>query len=147
MVTQRVWMRTLLFATLISVCAGCSNSSTPVAPTPPPVSCSSTITIGLFPNGSPASPGQGMEWTSYFAATLLPSQATVYIVDVNNVPVGCLGGAWTAVASNRDAVNLSPAGGTGRGQVELFIPANTGAPRSTDVTIAGERGTVVQAGR
>ena len=69
------------------------------------------------------------------------------MVDVNNVPVGCLGGAWTAVASNRDAVNLSPASGSGRGQVELFIPQNTGAARSTVVTIAGQQATVSQAGR
>jgi hypothetical protein len=31
--------------------------------------------------------------------------------------------------------------------VELFMPANLGAQRSTDVTIAGQRATIMQAGR
>jgi hypothetical protein len=98
----------------------------------------------MFPI-APPTPGQGMVWTTYFAATILPSQATAYVVDVNAAPSGCLT-SWTAVSANTSAVQLSPAGGSGRGQVELFMPANLGAQRS-DVTIAGQRATIVQAGR
>jgi hypothetical protein len=35
----------------------------------------------------------------------------------------------------------------GRSQVELFMPANTGAQRSTLVTIAGQTASITQAGR
>jgi hypothetical protein len=114
-------------------------------PAPAPAVCTFTITIGMFPI-APPTPGQGMVWTTYFAATILPSQATVYVVDVNAAPSGCLT-SWTAVSANTSAVQLSPAGGSGRGQVELFMPANLGAQRSTDVTIAGQRATIMQAGR
>jgi hypothetical protein len=132
---------------LLTVTMAGPSCGAPTAPTTPPVSCASTITIGLFPNGAPPSPGQGMEWMSYFAATLLPAQSSVYIVDVNSMPAGCLGGAWTAVSANTAAVQLSPASGNGRGQVELFMPANTAAQRSTLVTIAGQTATISQAGR
>jgi hypothetical protein len=120
----------------------------PAAPTPPapPVSCTSAITLGLFAN-APPSPGQGLEWTAYFAATLLPAQGTVYIVDINGAPIGCAGGAWSAVSASTGAVQLSPAGGSGRGQVELFMPANAGPQRTTSVTIAGQTATITQAGR
>ncbi len=87
-----------------------------------------------------------MAWTSYFQATLLPAAPAVYVVDINSAPAGCLTG-WTAVSANTSAVQLSPANGTGRSQVELFMPANTGAQRSTLVTIAGETASVTQAGR
>jgi hypothetical protein len=100
----------------------------------------------MFSNGAPASPGQGEVWTSYFQAAVLAAQSSVYIVDINSSPFGCLGG-WTAVSANGNAVQLSPASGTGRGQVELFMPANPGAQRSTQVTIAGQTATVTQAGR
>jgi hypothetical protein len=129
------------FAVMLSGC----GSSSPTTPTPP-VACNAAITIGLFSNGAPASPGQGMVWTQYFGATVLPAQASVYVVDVNFAPAGCLT-PWTAVSANTSAVQLSPASGTGRGQVELFMPANTGAQRSTLVTIAGQTATVTQAGR
>jgi len=87
-----------------------------------------------------------MLWTSYFQATILPVQSSVYVVDVNSTPVGCLT-TWTAVSANTAAVQLSPASGTGRGQVELFMPANTGGQRATLVTIAGQTATITQAGR
>jgi hypothetical protein len=70
----------------------------------------------------------------------------LYVVDVNEAPAGCLT-SWTAVSENTSAMQLSPAGGSGRGQVELFMPANLGVQRSTDVTLADERATIVQAGR
>ena len=60
----------------------------------------------------------------------------VYLVDVNAGPVAGTT-EWTAISANRDAVQRSPAGGRGRGQVELFIPQNIGLARSTAVTIAG----------
>ncbi len=85
-------------------------------------------------------------WTSYFQATVLPAQASVYVVDINVGPAGCLT-AWTAVSGNTSAVQLSPASGAGRGQVELFMPANAGAQRSTQVIIAGQSATITQAGR
>ena len=100
----------------------------------------------MFSNGAPASPGQGEVWTSYFQAAVLPAQSAVYIVDINSSPLGCLG-EWTAVSADTNAVQLSPLRGSGRGQVELFMPANTGARRSTQVTIAGQTATVTQAGR
>ena len=87
-----------------------------------------------------------MVWTSYFQATVLPAQSSVYVVDINSAPAGCLK-AWTAVSANTSAVQLSPANGAGRSQVELFMPASTGAPRSTLVTIAGETASITQAGR
>ena len=136
----------------ISVCiglaaalSGCANSPDPTSPTSP-VTCNTAITIGMFPNGSPVSPGQGMVWTSYFQATVLPAQPTVYVVDVNSAPAGCLTN-WTAVSADTSAVQLSPASGTGRSQVELFMPVNTGAQRSTLVTIAGQTASITQAGR
>jgi hypothetical protein len=125
--------------------SGCGRSSEPTNPTPP-VACSTVITIGLFPNGAPPSPGQGMVWTSYFEATVLPAQPSVYVVDLNSAPAGCLT-AWTAVSADTSAVQLSPASGSGRSQVELFMPANPGGQRSTLVTIAGQTGSITQAGR
>jgi hypothetical protein len=134
---RRITVCLALAAMLAS--SGCSSG-----PTTP--SCSPVITIGRFSNGSPPSPGQGMLWTSYFQTTVLPAQATVYAVDINFTPAGCLT-PWTAVSANTSAVQLSPASGTGRGQVELFMPANTGEQRSTIVTIAGQSATVTQAAR
>ena len=132
----------LAFAALLS---SCGSSAGPTSPTPP-VGCNVAITIGIFPNGAPASPGQGMEWTSYFQATVLPAQPSVYVVDIKSAPAGCLT-AWTAVSANTSAVQVSPASGSGRSQVELFMPGNEGAQRSTLVTIAGQTATVTQAGR
>ena len=123
--------------------SGCGSSADPTGPTPP-IACSDVITIGIFPNGAPPSPGQGMVWTSYFQATVLPAQASVYVVDINSAPAGCLT-TWTAVSANTSAVQLSPASGTGRSQVELFMPENTGAQRSTLVTIAGQTASITQA--
>ena len=130
------------FAALLS---GCGSSADPTSPTSP-VACNAAITIGRFPNGSPASPGQGMVWTSYFQGTVLPAQPSVYVVDINFAPAGCLT-PWTAVAANPFVVNVSPASGAGRGQVELFMPANTAEQRSTNVTIAGQTASITQAGR
>jgi len=59
---------------------------------------------------------------------VVPAQSTVYFVDVTTSPLGCFT-AWTAVASNINAVNISLAGGNGRGRVELFMPLNTGPVR------------------
>jgi hypothetical protein len=87
-----------------------------------------------------------MIWTAYFAATVLPATATVYVVDVSGAPAGCVT-PWTAVTADSSAVQLSPSGGSGRGQVELFMPANTGAQRATLVTIATQSATITQAGR
>lgn len=87
-----------------------------------------------------------MTWTSYFQTTVLPAQASVYVVDINFAPAECVT-TWTAVSANRAAVQLSPASGTGASQVELFMPANTGEQRSTLVTIAGQAATITQAGR
>ena len=130
------------FAAMLS---GCGSSADPTSPTSP-VGCSVAITIGIFPNGAPASPGQGMAWASYFQATVLPAQPSVYVVDINSAPAGCLT-AWTAVSANTSAVQVSPASGSGRSQVELFMPGNDGAQRSTLVTIAGQTASVTQAGR
>lgn len=83
---------------------------------------------------------------SYFEATALPAQPSVYVVDLNFTPAGCVG-TWTAVSSDTSAVQLSPASGSGRSQVELFMPANTGAQRTTVVTIAGQTASITQRGR
>ena len=141
---RRIALAQLLVVAAVLVGAGCDSTINPT-PAPAPAVCTFTITIGMFPN-APPTPGQGMVWTTYFGATVLPSQATVYVVDVNASPSGCLS-SWTAVSADTSAVQLSPAGGSGRGQVELFMPANLGAQRSTDVTIAGQRATIMQAGR
>jgi hypothetical protein len=129
------------FAMVLSDC----GSAGPTGPTSP-AGCSTVITIGRFSNGAPASPGQGMVWTSYFQAAVLPAQSSVYVVDLNASPAGCLAG-WTAVSANTSAVQLSPASGSGRGQVELFMPANSGAQRTTLVTIAGQTASITQAGQ
>jgi hypothetical protein len=143
--TLRTWTTFLCGATAIVVCAACGSSpTTTTSPSGSPTPCTFTVTMTSFT--STPSPAQGTRYQFFFSSAILPSTAAIYLVDVNAAPTGCAT-AWQAVASNRDAVNLSPASGTGRGQVELFMPANTGAQRSTDVTIAGERATVVQAGR
>ena len=129
------------FAAMLSAC-----DSDPTRPTP--VACGApAITIGRFTNGAPASPGQGMVWSSYFGATVLPAAASVYVVDINYAPAGCVAPAWTAVSADTSAVQLSPASGSGRSQVELFMPANSGAQRSTLVTIAGQTATITQSAR
>jgi hypothetical protein len=132
------------FAAMLS---GCGDSMDPTGPTPP-VACTTAITIGRFTNGAPASPGQGMVWSAHFQSTVLTAQSSVYVVDLNSTPSGCLTN-WTAVSADTSAVQLSPAsGGVGHKQVELFMPANnTGAQQSTLVTIAGQTATVMQAGR
>jgi hypothetical protein len=140
MMAPRAWARVVLSATMIGVCAGCDNTSPPVAPT----DCIFTVTMTSIP--PTPSPVQGMLYESFFASNILVPAAAVYLVDVNAAPVGCTT-AWTALSANRDTVQLSPAGGAGRGQVELFIPPNTGAARSTAVTIAGWQAIVSQAGR
>jgi hypothetical protein len=131
------------FATMLS---GCGSAGDPTGPSPT-VACNTTIiTIGVFSNGAPPSPGQGMVWTSHFGATILPAEPSVYVVDINFAPAGCLAN-WTAVSADTSAVQLSPASGSGRSQVELFMPGNTGAQRSTLVTIAGQTAAITQRGR
>jgi hypothetical protein len=137
--------RMLAGVALATVLSGCRSSADPTGPTPP-IACRATITIGRFSNGAPPSLGQGMVWTSYFQAGILPALASVYVVDINSVPAGCLT-TWTAVSANTSAVQLSPTAGNGDRQVELFIPANAGAQRSTLVTIAGQSASITQAGR
>jgi hypothetical protein len=141
---MRIRLRIPIGVALVTMLSGCGGSP-PTGPTPP-VACSTAITIGLFPNGAPPSPGQGMIWTSYFQSAILPAQASVYVVDITVAPAGCQT-TWTAVSADTSAVQLSPAGGTGRGQVELFMPANPGSQRSTLVTIAGQTASITQAGR
>ena len=126
------------FAAMLSGCG--PTSPTPIA------ECNPAITIGVFSNGAPASPGQGMVWTSYFNTTVLPAQPSVYVVDLNFTRTGCAP-PWTAVSADTSAVQLSPASGSGRSQVELFMAANTGAQRSTLVTIAGQTASIKQGGR
>jgi predicted flavoprotein YhiN len=117
----------------------------PTSPTPP-VECSSTIiTIGRLSNGSAPSPGQGMEWASYFQTTVLPARSAVYFVDINFEPAGCIK-SWTVVSADMSAVQLSPRSGAGPSKVELFMPANTGVQRSTMVTIAEQSVSITQAG-
>jgi hypothetical protein len=140
----RRWIEPLLCAAALASCAGCGGSATPTAPSPGVTGCTFTVTMTSFT--STPSPAQGTRYQFFFASAVLSSTAAVYLVDVNAAPAGC-STAWQALSANTSAVQLSPAGGTGGGQVELFIPANTGAPRSADVMIAGERATVVQAGR
>ena len=134
-------IRILVCVAFASMLSGCDSSQDPTSPT-----CSTAITIGRFSNGAPASPGQGQVWTSYFQSTVLPAQASVYVVDISFTPNGCLT-TWTAVSADTSAVQLSPASGIGSKQVELFMPANNDAQRSTIVTIAGQAATITQAGR
>jgi hypothetical protein len=115
------------FAAMLSGC-GRADPADPTRPTPIVACRDTTITIGVFSNGAPPSPGQGMPWTSHFGSTVLPAQASVYVVDINFAPAGCVA-TWTAVSADTSAVQLSPASGSGRSQVELFMPANAGAER------------------
>ena len=131
----------------IPVCVAFAAMLSGCATSPTPVTCgAAAITIGVFSNGAPPSPGQGMVWTSYFATTVLPAQPSVYVVDINFAPAGCVS-TWTAVSADTSAVQVSPASGSGRSQVELFIPGNSGAQRSTLVTIAGQTASITQSGR
>jgi hypothetical protein len=139
MMREMMIVRSLLCAAFAVMLSACDTTS------PTPV-CGPVITIGVFSNGAPPSPGQNMLWTSHFAATVLPAQATVYVVDLNFAPAGCVA-TWTAVSADTSAVQLSPASGSGKGQVELFMPVNTGAQRSTSVTIAGQTASITQSGR
>jgi predicted flavoprotein YhiN len=139
-----MFVRICVCAAFTAMLSGCGTG--PTSPTPNVACSAAVITIGVFSNGAPASPGQGMVWTSYFGATVLPAQPSVYVVDLNFAPVECLA-AWTAVSADTSAVQLSPASGSGRSQVELFMPANTGAQRSTLVTIAGQTASITQRGR
>ena len=134
----------LCAAALTTMLSGCGAQ--PTRPTPTAACGAAMITIGVFSNGAPASPGQGLVWTSHFGATVLPAQPSVYVVDINFAPAGCVA-TWTAVSGDTSAVQLSPASGGGRSQVELFMPANTGAQRSTLVTIAGQSASITQSGR
>ena len=143
MPTPQGWAGVLFFATVIGVCGGCESSPSPAVPTGP-TDCTFTVTMTSFT--TTPSPAQGMRYELFFSTNVLVPAAAVYLVDVNAGPVGCTT-TWTAISGNRDAVQLSPAGGGGRGQVELFIPQNTGLPRSTAVTIAGWQAIVSQAGR
>jgi hypothetical protein len=131
----------VIFAVMVSRC------SSPARPSPMAACGEAVITIGVFSNGAPPSPGQGLAWTSYFSATVLPERSSVYVVDINFSPAGCIASNWTAISSDRSAVQLSPASGRGKGQVELFIPANSGAQRSTLVTIAGQTTSITQRAR
>jgi hypothetical protein len=142
MLTLRTWTGVVVGATVIGVCAACDSSSGPAMATPP-ADCTFTVTMTSF-TATP-SPVQGTRYDFFFSSTTLAPTAAVFLVDVNAAPPGCTT-AWTAVSANREAVQLSPAGGTARGQVELFIPANAGAARATAVTIAGQQAIVSQAG-
>ena len=141
MPTGRTCIGIVVCAIVIGVCTGCGNgnSSTPTAPT----TCTFTVTMTSFT--TTPSPAEGTRYEFFFSSTTLAPAAAVFLVNVNAGPAGCTT-AWTAVSANRDAVQLSPAGGSGRGQVELFIPLNTGAARATAVTIAGQQAIVSQAG-
>ena len=146
MLSSRTNGRLMAIVITLLVVSACGDRASTVT-TPSPVACGgAVITIGVFSNGAPASPGQGMVWTSHFEATVLSVQPSVYVVDINFAPAGCLA-TWTAVSADTSAVQLSPASGSGRSQVELFMPANTGAQRSTLVTIAGQTASIAQNGR
>ena len=81
-----MWIRIPACVAFAAMLSGCGSSADPTSPTSP-VGCSAAITIGIFSNGAPASPGQGMVWTSYFQATVLPAQPSVYVVDINSAPL------------------------------------------------------------
>ena len=130
----------LLCATVIVACGGCGSPTLPAGPT----ECTFTVTMTSFT--TTPSPAQGTRYELFFSSNILAAAASVYLVDVNAAPAGCAT-VWTATSANRDAVQLSPVGGSGRGQVELFVPSNTGSARSTAVTIAGLQAIVSQAGR
>jgi len=135
------WIRILVYATIPALFSACDSATSPTTPPTGPTACTFTVTMTSFT--STPSPAQGTRYEFFFAASALTSAAAVYLVDVNAAPIGCTT-AWTAVSANTSAVQLSPAGGSGRGQVELFIPANTGAQRATLVTIAGQAATITQ---
>ena len=143
MLTPRAWTKIPFCATVIAACGACGTSSTPAVPTGP-TGCTFTVTMTSFT--TTPSPAQGTRYEFFFSSNVLAPAAAVYLVDVNAAPPGCAT-AWTATSADRDAVQLSPAGGSGRGQVELFIPPNAGLARSTAVAIAGRQAVVSQAGR
>lgn len=140
------FIRIAVCAAIAATLSACGSSTSPIGPTSPLPCITATITIGRSSNGAPASPGQGMLWGSYFQTTVLAARSAVYIVDITPAPAGCVATPWTAVSADGAAVQLSPARGTGLGKVELFIVPNTGAQRSTLVTIAEQSVLITQAG-
>ena len=144
MPAPRSWLGILLFAVIACLAPCCGASSTPLpATTAPSSTCTLSVTMSSFNLPSLI---QGMPFASYFATNVVPAQAVVDLVDVTSLPTGCFA-TWTAVSASTGAVQVSPAAGNGRGQVELFMPANTGAARTTTVSIAGQLATITQAGR
>jgi BACON domain-containing protein/all-beta uncharacterized protein len=98
------------------------RKSSPTAPTPTPV-CNPSI--------APESQ----------AFTAPGGTASVTV----SVDTGC---AWTATSAGGWAVIASGASGVGPGTVGYAVQENTGSdPRSTDLTIAGRRHAITQAGR
>jgi hypothetical protein len=134
-------MRRAILVTVAVCGAACSSSPSP-APVPSPTTCTLNTSMTFL---SP-SPSEGAPFVQYFASLIVSSQGAVYFVDVTTLPSGCFA-TWTVVPSNVNFVNVSPAGGNGRGRVELFMPPNPGAPRQTTVAIAGQVASILQAGR
>jgi len=144
MAHPRPWIAILVCAAVPVLFFGCGSPSSPTSPPTVPSACTFTVTMTSFT--STPSPAQGTRYEFFFASNVQAPAAVVYLVDVNAAPSGCTT-AWTAASANTSAVQVSPAGGGGRGQVELFIPANAGAQRATLVTIAGQSATITQLGR
>src|SRR5436190_9624434 len=64
--------------------AGCDGSSPQPVPAP-----STTCTLATTMTFLSASPSEGTPFVQYFASTTVPSQASVYFVDVTTSPLGC----------------------------------------------------------
>lgn len=131
-------------AALLITTVACTSTMSPT-PGDPNATCTFSVTMFMFPDrGAPAP--TGTPFATFFGNNVLVAGSAVYFVDVNATPNGC-GTAWTAVSGNTGAVQVSPASGRGVGRVEIFIPPNTGANRSSTLTVAGLSATITQNGQ
>src|SRR5438046_725239 len=102
-------MRQAILVTVAVCSAACASSPVPSPSSTCTLSTSMTFLLG-------PSPSEGTPFVQYFASLIVPIQGGVYFVDVTTLPLGCFA-TWTAVPSNVNAVNVSPASGNGRGRV------------------------------
>ncbi len=116
-----------------------ARTPTPPAPTPQPPSPSPTPSPSPSPTPSPTPNCADTIKPTWYNAGHGPDSVTVNVTAAG----GCAwttstGAAWVAIAAGRS--------GTGNGNVQLTIPANTGSARTTVVTIAGNAFTLMQDG-
>jgi hypothetical protein len=114
----------------------------PPPPTPPPPTPPAPPPPAPPPGPAPPSPGPACTYTikpTWYDAGRGPDDVRVQV----QAPSGC---AWTTTTDANWVTVSEGRSGTGDGTVRLLIPANSGAPRTTVVMIAGLPFTLTQYG-